>query len=180
MKSSIKTIITALALVVTLTSCDQGETLQSYYVANQETPDFMSVDLPTSFVKIDKTNFTEEQKEAYRSIDKLNSLLFKVNDKNQERYKEELAKVKTILADEKYEELFRGSMSEGKIVIKYIGSDNSIDELIIFGSATDKGFGIIRVLGDDMEPSKIITLGDALQSAEFEESELQEFANFFK
>lgn len=180
MRSSIKIIITGLALVVTLTSCNQGETLQSYYVANQETPDFMSVDLPTSFVRIDKTNFTEEQKEAYKSIDKLNSLLFKANENNIERYEEELSKVKTILADEKYEELFRGSMADGKVIIKYIGDDNSIEELIIFATAKAQGFGIIRVLGDNMEPNKIITLGDALKNANFEESELQEFANFFK
>ncbi len=167
-------------MVVTLTSCNQGETLQSYFVANQETPDFMSVDLPTSFVKVDKTNFTEVQKEAYKSIDKLNTLLFTVKDNNKDIYKEELAKVKTILADEKYEELFRGSTADGKIVIKYIGTETSIDELIILGTASERGFGIIRVLGDDMEPGKIITLGDALKNANFEETQLQEFSNFFK
>jgi hypothetical protein len=180
MISSFKKIITVLILVVTFTSCNQGETLQSYFVANQETPDFMSVDLPTSFVKVDKTNFTEVQKEAYKSIDKLNTLLFTVNDSNKETYQEELVKVKAILADEKYEELFRGTTAEGKVLIKYIGTDNSIDELIIFGTASDKGFGIIRVLGDDMEPNKIITLGDALKNANFEETQLQEFSNFFK
>jgi len=167
-------------LVVALTSCNQGETLQSYYVANQETPDFMSVDLPTSFVQVDKTNFTEEQKEAYKSIDKLNMLLFTSTESNKENYKIELAKVKTILADEKYGELFRGSTTEGKIVIKYIGSEDSIDELIIFAMASDRGFGIARVLGDNMEPSKIITLGDALKNANFEETQIQEFTNFFK
>lgn len=180
MKSSIKTIITVLILVVAFTSCNQGETLQSYYVANQETPDFMSIDLPTSFVQVDKTNFTEEQKEAYKSIDKLNMLLFTANENNEETYKLELAKVKTILADEKYEELFRGSIADGKIIIKYIGTDNVIDELIIFATANGKGFGIARVLGDDMEPNKIITLGDALKNANFEENQLQEFSNFFK
>jgi len=180
MNSSIKSIITVLILVVTLTSCNQGETLQSYFVANQETPDFLSVDVPTSFVQVDKANFTEVQKEAYESIDKLNTLLFKVTENNSETYKEELVKVKAILANEKYEELFRGGSADGKVVIKYIGNDNAIDELIIFGNASDKGFGIIRVLGDDMEPSKIITLGDALENANFEESQLQEFSNFFK
>jgi len=180
MKSSIKTIITALILVVALTSCNQGETLQSYYVTNQETPDFMSVDLPTSFVQVDRTDFTDVQQEAYESIDKLNMLMFRGSDSNTETYKEELTKVKAILADEKYEDLFRGSTAEGKITIKYLGTDDSIDELIIFVRSPLKGFGIVRVLGDDMEPSKIITLGDALKNANFEESQIQEFSNFFK
>lgn len=167
-------------MVVAFTSCNQGETLQSYYVANQETPDFMSIDLPTSFVQVDKTNFTEEQKEAYKSIDKLNMLLFTVKESNKETYKIEIAKVKSILADDKYGELFRGSISEGKIIIKYIGNDDSIDELIIFATASDRGFGIARILGDNMEPNKIITLGDALKNANFEETQIQEFTNFFK
>lgn len=181
MKSSIKVLITALILVVALSSCNQGETLQSYYVANQETPDFMSVDLPTSFVKVDKTNFTDVQKEAYKSIDKLNMLLFTAKEDNKETYQAELAKVKTILADEKYQDLFRGGNStDGKVIIKYIGTDDTIDELIIFATANDKGFGIVRVLGDNMRPSKIITLGDALKNADFEETQIQEFSNFFK
>lgn len=180
MRSSINTIIMALILVVAFTSCNQGETLQSYYVANQETPDFMSIDLPTSFVQVDKTDFTEVQKEAYKSIDKLNMLLFTAKDSNKETYKVEMDKVKTILADDRYDELFRGSTADGKVVIKYIGDDNSIDELIIFATASDKGFGIVRVLGDNMEPNKIITLGDALKNANFEETQIQEFSNFFK
>ncbi len=167
-------------MVVALTSCNQGETLQSYYITNQETPDFISIDLPTSFVDIDQTNFTEEQQEAFNSIDKLNMLLFQGDDSNTETYKEELVKVKAILANEKYEELFRGSATDGKITIKYIGTDNSIDELIIFATANGKGFGIVRVLGDDMKPSKIITLGDVLKNANFEETQIQEFSNFFK
>jgi len=105
--SSIKTIITALILVVTLSSCNQGETLQSYYVMNQETPDFMSVDIPTSFVNLDKVTLTDEQTEAYESVDKLNMLAFELKEDNKEVYQAELAKVKTILANPKYEELFK-------------------------------------------------------------------------
>ena len=45
-------------LVATLTACNQGETLQGYYVANQETPNFMSIDIPLSFIDIDKIELT--------------------------------------------------------------------------------------------------------------------------
>jgi len=179
--SSIKTIITALILVVTLSSCNQGETLQSYYVMNQETPDFMSVDIPTSFVNLDKVTLTDEQTEAYESVDKLNMLAFELKEDNKEVYQAELAKVKTILANPKYEELFRGGNStDGKIIIKYIGTDTSIDELIVFANSKEKGFGIVRVLGDDMEPAKIMTLGDALKDADFDDKQLQGFSDFFK
>ena len=40
----------------------------------------------------------------------------------------------------------------------YIGNDTEIDELIIFGVSSEYGFAIVRVLGDDMELSKIMKL----------------------
>ena len=58
MKKSIKNIMVTFFLVATLTACNQGETLQGYYVANQETPNFMSIDIPLSFIDIDKIELT--------------------------------------------------------------------------------------------------------------------------
>jgi Domain of unknown function (DUF4252) len=181
MNTSIKRIVMSLFIVAALISCNYGETLQGYYVANQETPNFISVDIPTSFVNIDKTTLTEDQKEAYESVDKLNMLAYTLTDDNVEEYKAELAKVQNILKDEKYEELFRGGNSnDGKIIVKYIGTDSSIDELIIFGSANGRGFAIIRVLGDNMEPAKIMKLGSVIQNVNPDESSVKEFMNFFK
>ena len=168
-------------MVVTFMSCNQGETLQSYYVANQERPSFISVDVPISFVDVEKVELTETQKEAYESIDKLNMLGYRLDKNNTEEYKAELAKVRTILKDEKYEELFRaGNNQDGKILVKYIGTDTTIDELIVFGNMNDNGFAIIRVLGDDMEPSKIMSLGDVINQMDTDESSVKEFMNFFK
>lgn len=181
MKTSIKNSVMLLFVVAVLTSCNYGETLQSYYVDNQETPNFISIDIPTSFVNIDKTTLTVEQKDAYESIDKLNMLGYMLNDDNVEEYKAELAKVQNILKNEKYEELFRGGNSNiGKIVVKYIGTDTSIDELIIFGSANEKGFVIIRVLGNNMEPAKLMLLGDVIKNANPNETNVIEFMDFFK
>ena len=42
--------------------------------------------------------------------------------------------------------------------LKYIGDDSEIDELIVFGVSPEYGFAIVRVLGDDMELSKIMKL----------------------
>lgn len=181
MKTPIKSIVMSLFIVAVLTSCNNGETLQGYFVANQETPNFISIDIPTSFVDIDKATLTEEQKEAYNSVRKLNMLGYRLTENNVAEYEAELVKVQAILKDEKYEELFRGGNStEGKIVVKYIGTDTSIDELIIFGSAKDKGFAIVRVLGDNMEPAKIMLLGDVMKNATSNETNVAEFMNFFK
>ena len=181
MHQSIKKMVMILTMVVTLWSCNQGESLQSYYVNNQETPNFISLDLPANLVKIDDVDMTEVQREAYESIDKLNMLGYRLSEENAEDYEAELAKVKAILANEKYEELFRGGNNkDGRFVVKYIGSDTSIDELVVFGNANERGFAIVRVLGDDMEPSKILQLGDVINQMNFDQNGASQFMDFFQ
>lgn len=180
MKTSIKNSVVVLFLVTMLTACNQGETLQSYFVEHQETPNFMSVDVPLSFLDLDKVELTEEQLEAYESIDKLNMLGYKLSNENEEEYKVELQKVRTILKDSMYQELFRGGNNkDGKFLVKYIGSDTSIDELIVLGNMNESGFAVVRVLGDDMDPSKIMKLGDVIDQIDTEENQVKEFLNFF-
>ena len=77
--------------------------------------------------------------------------------------------------------MFRGGNStDGKIIVKYIGTDTTIDELIIFGSAKDRGFAIVRVLGNNMEPAKIMSLGSVVNQMSSDENSVEEFMNFFK
>ncbi|WP_353778717.1 DUF4252 domain-containing protein [Winogradskyella sp. 3972H.M.0a.05] len=179
----IKRTVLILTLIVAFTSCNQGPTLQTYYVDNELKPGFTTLDVPASFVDIDQTTLTEEQKEAYNSVDKLNMLAFVLDQNNEEQYKVELAKVKTILKDPKYQELMRGGNStDGKFQIKYIGGENDdeIDELVIFGSANERGFALIRILGDNMNPSKLMKLSSVIQNADFKTSDANQFLDFFK
>ena len=67
-----------------------------------------------------------------------------------------------------------------KIVVKYIGDDDEADEVIVFGSSEELGFGVVRVLGSNMNPEKMVTLMDAMQKANVDENELQDIMNFFK
>jgi len=180
MQRTIKYIVLTLFLAVTLVSCNDGVSLQRYYVDNQEEVSFITQDIPISMVKIDKTNFTEEQTEAFNSVSKLNFLGYKTDDTNTETFKAELAKVKTILSDEKYQDLIEFSDRGNKIIVKYIGTDEEADEVIVFGTAKELGFGIVRILGDDMSPDKMVTLVSAMQNAKVDESEIQSFMNFFK
>ncbi|WP_179020330.1 DUF4252 domain-containing protein [Winogradskyella forsetii] len=181
MIQSIKKSIVVLFLVAAFTSCNQGPTLQTYYVDNELKPGFASFDVPTSFVNIENIDMTEEQKEAYNSVDKLNVLTFMKEDTEAEDYKLELEKVKTILKDPKYEELMRGGNStDGKFVIKFLGDVDNIDELVIFGNANNKGFMIARILGDDMNAGKLMSLSSVLQNAKFEDTNLDGLTDFFK
>ncbi|GAA4951660.1 hypothetical protein GCM10023314_26400 [Algibacter agarivorans] len=180
MQRTIKYLAYTLLTAVLLTSCGNGESLQRYYVDHQEAKNFISQDIPLSMMEIDKSNFTEEQNEAYNSVDKLNFLGYKTSETDTETFKVELAKVKTILGDSKYNDLMEFSDKGNKISVKYIGTDDEADEVIVFGSAKDMGFGIVRILGNDMSPDKMVTLISALQSANIDEAQIENIMNFFK
>lgn len=180
MQRTIKYLVYTLFTAVILTSCGNDASLQSYYVDNQEAKNFISQDLPLSMIEIDKSEFTEAQKEAYESVSKLNFLGYKASETDTETYKAEIAKVKTILSDSKYNDLMEFSDRGNKISVKYIGDDDEADEVVVFGNAKDTGFGIVRILGDDMNPEKMVTLINALQKANVEEGQIEDIMNFFK
>lgn len=181
MKSSIKIKVFSLLACVMLVSCNQEESLQTYFVDNQETSGFISVDIPTSIVELDKATMTNDQKEAYKSVKKLNFLGFKRTENNQNVYNEELSKVKAILKNEKYIELLEFNDKAANVVVKYIGNNNDvIDELIVFTSSKDMGFGIVRVLGNNMRPEKMVGLVDAIKKTDFKTSQFEDVMGFFK
>jgi len=170
-----------LFLVVTLQSCNQDPTLQSFYVDSELAPGFTSLDVPISLLKIDETLLDEEQKEAYESVDKLSLVAFVAEDGNKEQMDIEYAKVKTILENPKYEELMRGGNStDGKFVIKCVGDAENVDEFILLGNSKDTGFAVIRIIGDDMNFSKIMKLTSVLDENNIEESQLKEITKFFQ
>ncbi|MEL0652242.1 DUF4252 domain-containing protein [Algibacter sp. TI.3.09] len=180
MKRAINHLLLGLFATVMLVSCSSGPTLQTYFVDHQEAPNFISQDLPISMLKVDKSSFTEEQNEAFNSVTRLNFIGYKANESNTEDLKVEIAAVKEILKDEKYNELIEFSDKGNKIAVKYIGTDDEADEIIIFGSSKEYGFGVVRVLGSDMNPSKMGTLVGALKGANFDKDQLKDIQNFFK
>ncbi len=181
MIQSIKKSMVVLFLVAAFTSCNQGPTLQTYYVDNELKPGFVSFDVPTSFINVENVEMTDEQREAYKSVDKLNVLTYMEEDTNAPDYKLELEKVKTILKNPKYEELMRGGNStDGKFVVKFLGDIENIEELIIFGNANKKGFMIARILGDDMSAEKMMSLTSVLENASYDDTQLKGLRDFFK
>lgn len=169
-----------LFLVTALVSCNQGPTLETYFVDSEQNSGFLTFDVPASVVNVENMTLTEKQEEAYESIDKLNVLVFQLNDENKDAYDLELDNVKAILKHAKYEELMRGSTEDGRFAIKFIGEEDNIDELILFGSADNKGFVVARVLGDDMNLNKIMSLSDVLDKADIEGTQLDALTDFFK
>ena len=177
-----KLIVNALILlgVVLITGCNSTQSLQEYYIDNSENPNFISLDVPTSILSLEESSLDESQLKAYQSLRKLNLLAFKKTETNEAEYSTEKAKVSAILKDKDYKELMKLNSEYGRGVIKYLGEDDAIDEVVIYGSSDDKGFALIRVLGDDMNPAHIMQLMKAIQSSDFNEESLGDIGKFLK
>lgn len=172
-------LIIILALFVI--SCKTEPSIQHYIVDHQETVNFTAIDVPTSVVPFDENTLSKNQKEALKSVRKLNFLGYRMPDTTDvAEYNAELKKVKALLKSNEYTELFRMNDKQANILVKYLGSetDDTTDELIALVNSNTFGFGIIRVLGDDMDPYKMAELSKALENTEINDSRLQGFKDF--
>ncbi|MGB7843778.1 MAG: DUF4252 domain-containing protein, partial [Salinimicrobium sp.] len=83
-----------------------------------------------------------------------------------------------ILKNKKYKQLFRYGGGERRAELYYMGEEDAIDELVIFGSDEEKGFGIARVTGNDMEPEAMIRLFKSFQKGDLNISGLPDLNGF--
>lgn len=176
---SIKNIISICVITLLLFSCNSKPSLQKYYVDNQENQNFMVVDIPTSILNIKIDSLTDKQQKAFKSIEKLNFLGFKKTEDNSTIYQTEKEKVAHILSNHTYKTLIKyGGKNQGAVV-KYLGNDNAIDEVVIFGADNTQGFGIIRVIGDDMNPSQVLDLIEVVKKSKLNKDSFKDIASFF-
>jgi len=178
MKYILKSILVTGAIL--LASCSSQQSLQEYYVDNSENPNFISIDVPASILKMDAVDLIPTQKEAVESLRKFNLLAFKKNSDNAAEYEVEKKKVREILKGDDFVELMKINSKYGKGVIKYLGDEDAIDEVIIYGDSNDKGFALVRVLGKDMNPAHIIQLMQAIQKSDYKGEGLGEIGDFLK
>jgi hypothetical protein len=154
----IKYIGFAFIISLILVSCKKSQSLQEYYVDSQSSSNFIAIDIPSSFLSLKNDDATKEVKATLNSVKKINFLGFQKSEENKVEYAEEQLKVKKILKNSKYKELIRFDNENKSMQVTYLGEDNAIDEVLFFGSDTDLGFALIRILGNKMNPSKMMAL----------------------
>lgn len=157
----------AVLSIVMFTACSSTQSLQEYYVDSSENPNFLQFDVPSSILNLENADITSGQKEALKSLKKLNVLAFRKSLANAAEYEIEKTKVKAILKNNDFIELMKMNTPYGKATIKYLGDEDAIDEVIIYGDNKEKGFAVIRVLGDDMNPANMMQLIEAIQKSDY-------------
>lgn len=163
-----------------LVSCNNEPTLQKYFVENTENKDFIALDVSPSILNVDKTKLSVEQSEALQSFDKINILAFKSNGKNQAQFDSERAKVASILKNEKYQQLMKVGSGKDGASISYVGSDEHIEEFVLFANKKETGFAVIRILGKDMNPTNIMTMISVLKSSNIDMEQLKPLQGLLK
>ncbi|MDB2606657.1 DUF4252 domain-containing protein [Zobellia sp.] len=172
--------VIAALLLCMVNACSTAPSLQQYYVANSENPNFLTLDLPVGLLNINEAQLSQEQKEGLGSLKKLNVLAFKKNETNQTEYLKEKTIIKSILEKEDFTELMKVNTDFGKATIKYLGNDEAIEEVVIYGDNDDKGFLVVRVLGNNMNPEKMLQFAKTLEKSNVNESQLSGILDFIK
>lgn len=178
MKATIFT--SALLVLLTLISCNSEPSLQKYFVENTENKDFIALDVSANILNVDKAKLSTEQAEALNSFDKMNILAFKANDKNQGQFETERAKVKAILKNPKYQELMKVGSGKDGASVSFVGTDENIEEFVIFANRKENGFAVVRVLGKNMNPNNIITLMSVLKESKIDMDQLKPLQELIK
>ncbi len=161
-----------------LVSCNSNQSLQEYYVDNQDNKDFVAVDLPTSLFA-NSESLNEEQKKTLETVKKINVIAIAKKEENLQKIETEKSNVANILKDEKYQLLMKYGGSSTKLEIYYTGEEEAVDEIIVYGYNDEKGMGVARVLGDNMNPSDVLNLVRSMQDGDVNMEGLKEITGMF-
>jgi nicotinic acid phosphoribosyltransferase len=162
-----KKLLLLVSVVMLLCSCEDKPSLQKYFVENTESSKFIAVDLAPSIIKTDKMALSETEIAALKSFEKMNILAFRTDSANSVGYEEEIKEVKTILKDESYQQLMKAGSGNDGAAIYFVGEDDEhIEEFVVLVGKKENGFAVVRVLGNDMNPTHIMNMLSLLQKSQ--------------
>lgn len=170
-----------LALIaMVLVSCSQEPTLQKYYVENSDSKEFVTLDIAPNIINTDSLELSDDEKKALKSLHKFNVLIYKADSIDKTKYVAEKEKVKNLLKADEYEELMKVNSAEGGFSISTKGEGEHIEEFVVFAHQQESGFGVVRVLGEDMTPTNVMTIAGLLQKANLDMKQLKPLQEMMK
>ena len=104
MKKKALYLMTMLAGIIFM-SCEQGPSLQKYFVEKMDDSSFLIVNLPINIDSLFQKDISTEDRLVAASIKKLNLLFYRINKSKKIEYKEEVNRLKSILASKRYQHL---------------------------------------------------------------------------
>jgi phage repressor protein C with HTH and peptisase S24 domain len=124
---------------------------------------------------------TSEEKAAIQSFDKMNILAFKSDSTQLEKYNKEISEVKSILKDDSYQQLMKAGSGSDGAAIYFVGNDDEhIEEFVVLAGKKENGFAVVRVLGNDMNPTHIMNMLTLLQKSNVDLEQLKPLQQLMK
>lgn len=173
--------IFAILAVALMMACNSEPSLQEYYVENQESNKFIAIDIPTSMFA-NNESLNKDQLSTLETVKKVNLIAYpiKKNRSDLSEYQSEKQKLMHIFNDEKYQLLMKFGSDERRAEVYFIGEDDAIDEVVFFGYDDNRGVGVARVLGEDMNPGEILKFVKSLEEGDIDMNGLKGVASMFK
>lgn len=150
-------LFTLLLLTIVFVSC-KNESLQQYLVDSQDKKGFITLDISSSVLRLNDEKTTEEAKETLNSIRKVNIAALPLKQATVAEYEKEKTELKKIFDKSQYKVLMKMKEKNINMTLYYTGETDAIDEIIVFGYGKQMGVGVARILGDNMNPNKILKM----------------------
>lgn len=150
-------------------SCESSPSLQQYFVEKMDDSSFLIVNLPINLDSLFTQEITPKEREAIASVGKLNLLFYKKDANDTAKYSSEVARVQHILSDKRYQHLmdFKAfDKAQGNFLFE--GQTDRIEEGIVFVRSDALGFGVLRILGDQINPASLLSLSKKLDADQVE------------
>lgn len=169
-------------IALMLFSCNKEPSLQRYFVDNSENRDFISLDVSSNVINVDKAKLTSDEKDALASFDKMNIIAFTMDSAKTKgkRLEIETAKVKQILKGKDYQELMKIGSAGNSASISFVGDENHIDEFVVYAKGKENGFALVRILGNDMNPNNIMSILSLMKNANLNMEQLKPLEGLMK
>lgn len=153
------TICSLFLLVIAATSCKNEKSVQGYIVEAGEKEGFSKMDIPISSLITPKTDVSDEVRETINSVKKINVAFLRKTADNDAAYQKEKETLKDIFTDNKdYKSLMEMKFKDMNVKVFYSGDTDAIDEVVAYGYNQELGVGVARLLGENMNPAKVIEM----------------------
>ncbi|WP_313807200.1 DUF4252 domain-containing protein [Flavobacterium sp.] len=164
------------------TSCKQEPTLQKYFVEKSEkaSDGFTVLDVSPSILNMETAKLSSDEKEVLESFEKVNILTLKADGKNTAEIQAEKEKVAQILNNDKYESLIKVNFGKDGAEFKCSGKDEHIDEFVLYGSKKENGLAVVRITGEDMNPTTVLKMIQLMQKSNIDVEQLKPLQELFK
>lgn len=167
------TYITIVFCSLILASCSSEPSLQKYFVNHTEDANFISLDISPSILNIDNKKLSSAEIKAFSTFEKMNILAFKLEANNSAAFEQEQVNVQNILKASKYSVLMKIGSGKQGVAVSYLGTEDQVDEIIIFAKSKETGFAIIRILGDQMTSTDIMHFIQIVQKSKIDLDQLK-------